>query len=74
MRVGSRMNDAEPLIMEYDLKNWQNPLYASDRDVEKRCHPLTLSDKYRGIYRLIPQQGSDDDLEQIGHDIYQQED
>ena len=63
MRPSSRMDDAEPLIATYGLTNWMNPLYMTDRDLDRKCHPLTLAVRYRGIYRLVIQQGSDEDLE-----------
>ena len=42
------MDDLEPLIEEYDLKDWMNPYYAGSPDVDKRCKPV-LRDYYRGI-------------------------
>ena len=63
MRPSSRMDDAEPLIATYGLTNWMNPLYMTDRGLDRKCHPLTLAVRYRGIYRLVTQQGSDEDLE-----------
>lgn len=61
IRPGSRMDDAEPLIAEYDLKEWMEPKYISSKDVNAKCHPV-LADKYRGVYRLVRQVGSDDDV------------
>ena len=29
IRPGSRMNEAEPLIAEYDLKDWMDPRYMN---------------------------------------------
>ncbi len=49
-RPGTQMDKAEPLIMEYDLKDWMNPLMASSNDMSKRCHPV-LKAVYRGIIR-----------------------
>ena len=49
VKVGQKMNAAEPLIMRYKLENWTNPTYKGD-DVEKICHP-ELSSSYRGIHR-----------------------
>lgn len=49
-RPGTQMDKAEPLIMEYDLKDWMNPLMASSNDMNKRCHP-PLKAAYRGIIR-----------------------
>ncbi len=39
-----------PLIAEYDLKDWMNPMASGSHDVEKRCHPV-LNASYRGIIR-----------------------
>ena len=59
VKPGARMNDAEPLIVEYNLDRWMNPDYrGSDRD--KICHPA-LSQSYRGLRRLVAQVGSDED-------------
>lgn len=62
MRPKNLMDDAEPLIAIYGLTNWMNPLYVSDRDCDRKCRPLTLASRYRGIYRVVPQQGSDEDV------------
>lgn len=59
VKPGARMNDAEPLIAEYNLDRWMNPDYrGNDRD--KICHPA-LSQSYRGLRRLVVQVGSDED-------------
>lgn len=51
MRSGSRMDQPEPLINEYNLENWMNPIYKDQKgDPIKRCVPL-LVEKYKGIYR-----------------------
>lgn len=50
MRPGNRMSAPEPLIAEYDLQNWMNPLYLNSKDVDKKCIPV-LGSKYRGLYR-----------------------
>ncbi len=46
---GTRMNDPEPLIVEYDLKNWMNPAYRGT-DFDMLAHPV-LKAAYRGIQR-----------------------
>lgn len=46
-----KMNRPEPLIDEYDLKDWMNPMYMSSADVSKKCIPL-LKVNYRGIVRV----------------------
>ena len=62
MRPSDRMLDAEPLIATYSLDKWMNPMYNTDRDNDRKCHPAVLASRYRGVYRLIRQQGSDEDL------------
>lgn len=44
------MDVPEPLIAEYDLKDWMNPMYMSSGDVNKKCIPV-LKANYRGIIR-----------------------
>ena len=39
----------EPLIAEYNLKNWMNKDYHGD-DMDMICSPIVQS-KYKGIYR-----------------------
>lgn len=46
-----RMDRPEPLIDEYDLKDWVNPMYLSSTDVSKKSIPL-LKVNYRGIVRV----------------------
>ena len=60
VRPGNRMNDAEPLINEYHLEKWMNPHYHGT-DVAKLCHP-ELNGSYRGLRRIVPQVGSDEDF------------
>ena len=60
VRPGTRMNDAEPLILEYHLDKWMNPSYRGN-DPDKVCHPA-LNQSYRGLRRRVPQAGSDEDL------------
>lgn len=52
IRPQGRMDWPEPLIMEYELKDWLNPVYTGG-DVEKRCLPR-LKLNYRGIERVKP--------------------
>ena len=47
------MDKAEPLIAEYDLKEWMNPHAMGSHDIEKRCRPV-LKSGYEGIVRVIP--------------------
>lgn len=47
-----QMDNMEPLIAEYNLKEWMNPMYLSSNDMDKKCRPL-LKPKYRGIVRVV---------------------
>ena len=49
-KPSTKMDKAEPLIMEYDLKAWINPMMMSSNDMNKRCHPV-LKPNYRGLLR-----------------------
>ena len=60
VKPGPRMYDVEPLILEYHLDKWYNPTYRGT-DVSKLCRPA-FSGSYRGIRRIVPQVGSDDDV------------
>ena len=44
------MDRPEPLIAEYGLKDWMNPMFMSSTDVNKKCIPV-LKTKYRGLVR-----------------------
>jgi len=46
-RPAGRMDGPEPLIAEYGLTNWMNPMARGSNDVNKVCLP-TLSTNYRG--------------------------
>lgn len=49
-RSKGKMDDAEPLIAEYNLTNWMDPRYTASKDMDKRCHPV-VRENYRGIVR-----------------------
>lgn len=49
-RPQGKMDVAEPMIAEYDLKDWMNPQYTASKDVDKRCMPV-LKATYKGIIR-----------------------
>lgn len=49
-RSKGKMDKPEPLIGEYDLKDWMDPRYTASKDIDKRCHPL-VKENYRGIVR-----------------------
>lgn len=54
-KTSDKMDCAEPLISEYCLKEWMNPMYSYDlrTDVTKLCHPA-LKSGYKGILRVNP--------------------
>jgi putative DNA primase/helicase len=59
------MDEPEPLIIEYSMVQWMNSSYVG-RDLDKKCQPDRLRDRYRGLIRRV--QGtavgvSDDDTE-----------
>lgn len=49
IRPKNMMDSPEPLIAEYDLKNWMNPLYKGN-DLDRICQPM-LKTTYHGILR-----------------------
>lgn len=62
-RPGSKMNDPEHLIADYDLKDWMNPGATNSNDLNRRCRP-PLRQNYRGVLRVVAASGGDDDEEQ----------
>ena len=50
IKTSNRMDKPEPLIMEFDLKQWMNNNYKGN-DVNKICKPSALSQSYRGLIR-----------------------
>lgn len=51
VRPSHRMDAAEPLIAEFHLTNWENPMYKTSSDWEKRCKPA-LKPNYKGLVRV----------------------
>lgn len=49
VRPCTRMDKPEPLIMDYDLKDWMNPVYKG-QDINQICRPM-VKEKYRGLLR-----------------------
>ena len=49
VRPGNRMDAPEPLILEYDLEDWKNPMYKGGNP-DMICRPI-LKPNYRGILR-----------------------
>lgn len=52
MRPKDFMDEPEPLIGEYEVEAWGNPMYAHDKFSDKYCHPVRLSRHYRGFYKV----------------------
>lgn len=50
-RPGNKMAQLEPLIEEYKLTNWMNPMYMNSTDINKKCMPA-LKTTYNGIRRV----------------------
>lgn len=50
IRPVKRMDDPEPLIVQYDLKKWMNPMATNSNDVNKKATPL-LAPNYAGLLR-----------------------
>ncbi len=50
-RPGKMMDKSEPLIAEFELKNWMNTNYTG-RDIDKLCHPTQLKQHYSGLRRI----------------------
>lgn len=59
IRPTHRMDWPEPLIVDYDLADWRNPVY-NGLDIDKICRPM-LKDNYTGLLRTSAPQPSDDD-------------
>ena len=49
-RPGTMMTVPEPLILQYHLEKWMNPMYKNDKDALRQCVPV-LAVRYRGIQR-----------------------
>ena len=55
VRTGNRMDSPEPLIADYELTHWMNPVYrVQGGDPAKLCLPVTRP-RYRGLLRVSAQ-------------------
>ena len=52
VRPGKRMDAPEPLIAQYGLTGWMDPVYKGP-DINLRCRPA-LALHYNGILRKVP--------------------
>lgn len=53
-RSAGRMDCGEPLIMEYNLRDYMNQRYLNTSDVDKMTRPTVIKEKYEGLKRIIP--------------------
>lgn len=53
IRPSDKLSVPEPLVVEYDLKDWMNKTY-SGKDVDKLALPCPLRASYRGLLRQAP--------------------
>lgn len=54
IRPGKRMDAPEPLIAQYSLTNWMNPLCRGrSQDIDMLCRPVPAS-MYNGLLRRNP--------------------
>lgn len=51
-RPCTKISIPEPLIEEFNLMKWMNPMYLSSKDWEKRCLP-SLKAQYTGMERVV---------------------
>ena len=51
VRTGNKMAVPEPLILDYDVKDWMNKRFMSSADRARICTPTALSEGYRGLTR-----------------------
>lgn len=56
IRPSGRLSIPEPLIVEYDLKDWTNKSY-SGTTMAQRALPFPLKENYRGLLRRVPNSG-----------------
>lgn len=56
VRPAQRMSDPEPLIAQYSLDAWMNPMARGSNDINKKCLPM-LAPNYTGILRYASNPG-----------------
>lgn len=49
--TASKITEAEPLIVDYELKKWMNKAYKDRGPTELLCMPVNLKKNYRGLTR-----------------------
>ncbi|MGY4541157.1 putative DNA primase/helicase [Arthrobacter sp. UYNi723] len=60
IRPSNKLSTPEPLVVEYDLKDWTNKTYTGTT-VAQRALPYPLKASYRGLLRRVPQSVQDPD-------------
>ena len=58
IRPSTKLSKPEPLVIEYELKDWTNKTYTGST-VAQRALPYPLKANYRGLLRRVPQSGPD---------------
>ncbi|MET3172920.1 UNVERIFIED_ORG: putative DNA primase/helicase [Arthrobacter sp. UYCu721] len=56
IRPARKLSTPEPLVLEYDLKDWTNKTYTGTT-VAQRALPYPLKASYRGLLRRVPSSG-----------------
>ena len=51
VRRGSKMDAAEPLIAQYNLRDWMNLRYLGANDIVRLCTPPVVTSFYKGLER-----------------------
>lgn len=54
VRPSGRMSDPEPLIVEYNVAKWLNPMARNSNDVNKKAVPLLKQNYTGGLFRNAP--------------------
>ena len=62
VRPSDRMDEEEPLIEVYNLDAWADNSKRTPSDPFRHCVPAKLAPAYRGLYRVVRQKGSDEDV------------
>ena len=57
IRPSNKLSTAEPLVVEYDLKDWTNKTYPGT-NVAQKALPYPLKASYRGLLRKTPRAAS----------------
>lgn len=60
IRPGQKLTKPEPLVIEYDLKDWFNKSYTGP-EVSKKAVPYPIKGTYRGLLRQVPAAGTGPD-------------